>query len=187
MSSVQHLQLIITGNRRPGSLVPVSELPVTTVIICFHNEAWSTLLRTVHSVINRSPYQLVHKILLGYNNLHYMNSNSVSLVDDASTFDNLKSALDNYMKKFDQVEILRLPVRIGLIRARLIGANHTETAVLTFLDSHCECMDGWLEPLLDRISRNPKTVVSPAIDAIREESLHINSNLLMELFISNLT
>ena len=76
------------------------------------------------------------------------------------------------MKRFHQVKIIRLPERIGLIRARLIGVNQTETPVLTFLDSHCECMDGWLEPLLDRISRNPKTVVSPAIDAIREESLH---------------
>ena len=39
-------------------------LPTASVVICFHNEAWSTLLRTVHSVLDRTPDYLLHEIIL---------------------------------------------------------------------------------------------------------------------------
>lgn len=40
------------------------QLPRTSVIIVFHNEGWSSLLRTVHSILNRTPPQFLEEILL---------------------------------------------------------------------------------------------------------------------------
>jgi len=134
----------------------LSDLPATSVVVCFHNEAWSVLLRTVHSILNRSPSQLIDQIVL---------------VDDASTMDHVKDDLDVYMAQFPKVKIVRSPERVGLIRARLLGARHVTAPVITYLDSHCECTEGWLEPLLDRIARNKTNVVCPVIDVIDDDTL----------------
>lgn len=39
-------------------------LPTTSVVIAFYNEAWSTLLRTVHSVLETSPDILLNEVVL---------------------------------------------------------------------------------------------------------------------------
>lgn len=41
-----------------------SDLPSASVVICFYNEALSALLRTVHSVLDRTPSYLLHEIIL---------------------------------------------------------------------------------------------------------------------------
>ncbi|XP_054555704.1 polypeptide N-acetylgalactosaminyltransferase 13 isoform X1 [Talpa occidentalis] len=132
------------------------ELPNTSVVIVFHNEAWSTLLRTVYSVINRSPHYLLSEVIL---------------VDDASERDFLKLTLENYVKNLEvPVKIIRMEERSGLIRARLRGAAASKGEVITFLDAHCECTLGWLEPLLARIKEDRKTVVCPIIDVISDDT-----------------
>lgn len=79
-------------------------------MIVFHNEAWSTLLRTVWSVINRSPRPLLKEIIL---------------VDDASEKDYLGRKLEDYVKMLPvPTFVLRTVNRSGLIRARLLGAKH---------------------------------------------------------------
>ncbi|XP_069838974.1 polypeptide N-acetylgalactosaminyltransferase 3-like [Dendropsophus ebraccatus] len=90
----------------------------------------------------------------------------IILVDDASTDDYLKDALDRYVKQFPIVKIVRQTERKGLISARLLGASIAKGEILTFLDSHCECHDRWLEPLLARIAEKRNVVVCPEIAAI---------------------
>ena len=81
-----------------------SLLPTTSIVIVFHNEAWTTLLRTVHSIINRSPKSLVEEIIL---------------VDDASEQEHLGKDLENYVAKLPvPVHVFRTGTRSGLIRAR---------------------------------------------------------------------
>uniref|UniRef100_A0A1A8NWK3 Polypeptide N-acetylgalactosaminyltransferase n=2 Tax=Nothobranchius rachovii TaxID=451742 RepID=A0A1A8NWK3_9TELE len=126
-------------------------LPTTSVIIVFHNEAWSTLLRTVYSVLHTSPAILLKEIIL---------------VDDASVDDVLKDELDEYLKRLGIVRVVRQRERKGLITARLLGASVATGDTFTFLDAHCECFHGWLEPLLARIAENYTAVVSPDITTI---------------------
>ncbi|KAF7664390.1 hypothetical protein LDENG_00178230 [Lucifuga dentata] len=83
-------------------------LPTTSVIIVFHNEAWSTLLRMVYSVLHTTPAILLSEILL---------------VDDASTDDHLKTHLDDYVQQLKIVRVLRQRERKGLITARLLGVQ----------------------------------------------------------------
>ncbi|XP_064839072.1 polypeptide N-acetylgalactosaminyltransferase 12-like isoform X1 [Oncorhynchus masou masou] len=126
-------------------------LPSTSVVIAFYNEAWSTLLRTVHSVLETSPDRLLREVVL---------------VDDYSDRAHLKEPLENYISNLKKVHLIRARKREGLVRARLLGASIATGDVLTFLDCHCECHKGWLEPLLDRIKEEPSAVVCPVIDVI---------------------
>ncbi|XP_074038741.1 N-acetylgalactosaminyltransferase 7 [Leptinotarsa decemlineata] len=128
------------------------DLPTTSVIIVFHNEGWSVLMRTVHSVLNRSPKHLLKEILL---------------VDDFSDKENLKMKLENYIEQFHgKVRLIRNVQREGLIRTRSRGAQEATGEVIVFLDAHCEVNTNWLVPLLAPIYLDRTTMTVPVIDGI---------------------
>lgn len=132
------------------------ELPNTSIIIIFHNEAWCTLIRTLWSIINRTPSELVKEIIL---------------VDDESELEHLGERLDKYVATLPiPCHVLRQVPRSGLITARLLGAANATGQTMTFLDAHCECAEGWLPPLLARVAVNRYAVPSPTIDIIDDDT-----------------
>jgi len=129
-----------------------TKLPRVSVIIVFHNEGWSPLLRTVHTVIKQSPPEILGEIVM---------------VDDFSAKAHLKEQLDDHLKQFNGlVKVVRNERREGLIRARSIGAQNAKEEVLVFLDAHCEPEPNWLPPLLAPIARNDRISTVPMIDGI---------------------
>ena len=76
----------------------------------------------------------------------------------------------------EKVKLIRATKREGLIRARLIGAEKAKGEILIFLDSHCECSEGWLEPLIDPIARNSNVSTVPVIENIDDNTFEFSSS-----------
>ena len=130
----------------------VNELPTISVVTVFYNEPLSMILRTVHSVLNRTPPQLLKDVVI---------------VNDHSTNEDLDDKLDNYVKLLpEKVRVLRTKKREGLIRARMVGFSVCTGDVVMFQDAHTEANVGWAEPMLLEILKNPKTIVQPEVEVI---------------------
>jgi polypeptide N-acetylgalactosaminyltransferase len=43
--------------------------------------------------------------------------------------------------------------------------------IMVFIDSHCECLPGWLQPLISEIFKDKHVIASPVVDVIQPNSL----------------
>ena len=71
----------------------------------------------------------------------------------------LGQPLEDYIKLLPKVKLLRQPERLGLVKARLRGAEACQAETFTVLDSHIEVQTGWLEPLMRRMKDHPERVM----------------------------
>ncbi|XP_040320117.1 polypeptide N-acetylgalactosaminyltransferase 9 isoform X1 [Herpailurus yagouaroundi] len=137
-----------------------ADLPQISVVFIFVNEALSVILRSVHSVVNRTPSRLLKEVIL---------------VDDNSDSVELKTSLDQYVNRRypGLVKIVRNSRREGLIRARLQGWKAATAPVVGFFDAHVEFGTGWAEPALTRIQEDRRRIVLPAIDNIKYDTFEV--------------
>nr|XP_033777107.1 polypeptide N-acetylgalactosaminyltransferase 17 isoform X1 [Geotrypetes seraphini]XP_033777108.1 polypeptide N-acetylgalactosaminyltransferase 17 isoform X1 [Geotrypetes seraphini] len=138
----------------------VKDLPQISLIFIFVNEALSVILRSVHSAVNHTPAHLLKEIIL---------------VDDNSDEEELKGPLEEYVHKRypGLVKVVRNQKREGLIRARIEGWKAATGQITGFFDAHVEFTAGWAEPVLSRIQENPKRVILPSIDNIKQDSFEV--------------
>ncbi|KAL7012321.1 hypothetical protein ACKWTF_014770 [Chironomus riparius] len=138
------------------------ELPNVSIIIIFYNEVFSVLQRTLHSIVNRTPPELLHEIIL----VNDMSSNS-ELYDPLEDY-----VLDNFPNT--TIRIKNLLERKGLIVTRLEGAEIATGEVLVFFDSHTEVNVNWLPPLLTPIKANRRLATNPTIDYFSPETFKVD-------------
>ncbi|XP_069172165.1 polypeptide N-acetylgalactosaminyltransferase 11 isoform X2 [Procambarus clarkii] len=159
-----HRPIPDTRNKRCMDINYPLQLPAASIVICFYREDHSALLRTIHSILDRTPSHLLREILL---------------IDDTNNENYHAEVLDEIAGISKKISVLQTPQREGLIRARVFGARHASGEVLVFLDSHVEVNVGWLEPLLARVSENRNHVVTPIIDVISPDTFQYTASPLV--------
>lgn len=140
------------------------DLPTVGVVLIYLNEALSILKRALHSIIDRTPKDLLKEIIL---------------VDDNSSNEDLKGDLDAYVKSLEQqnpsVRIIRVrhSEQQGLAYARASGWRAASADVVAILDAHIEVHEQWAEPLLTQIKADRTVVTSPVFDRVNFDDLKV--------------
>nr|KAG5702865.1 hypothetical protein BaRGS_019084 [Batillaria attramentaria] len=165
-SDVIPLNRMVPDSRLEGceKLTYEHDLPTASIIIPFYDEWPSVLLRTVYSIVNRTPRHLLQEVLL---------------IDDKSTMEELGEPLSRYLEDYfprGLVRLLRMPERHGLIRARMRGWEESKGDVVVFFDSHMEVNIDWLQPLLAEIKKDRHTVAMSVLDYIDHDTLEYRFN-----------
>ena len=133
-----------------------------SVVLISYNEAVSVVFRTIYSAINRSPAHLLHEFIL---------------YDDGSVWEESVGPMEVEAKRVKEVPVhfIRNATRGGLMRARTYAAEYATGDILVYLDSHCEVLPGWLEPLIEPIYKDPTAVTCPVIETIQWETMELHS------------
>lgn len=139
-------------------------LPRVSILIIFNNEVFSVFKRTLHSLYNRTPHELIEEVIL---------------VNDHSDLDYLYEPLQSYIDehfpdlKFETINLKR---RVGLMQARVIGAEAAKSDFLFIMEPHCEMTYNWLPPLIEPLLQDHRTVTVPIVDNIEWKELTYYEN-----------
>ena len=139
-------------------------LPRVSIVIIYVNEVFSMFKRTLHSLYNRTPHELIQEVIL---------------VNDNSTLDFLYDPLKEYIDQhFPNLtfNIINLKQRQGLMKARVIGAKAAKSEFVFMMEPHCEMTYNWLPPLIEPLLNEERIVTVPIIDNVECNQLKYYEN-----------
>ncbi|KAL4003745.1 Glycosyl transferase 2 family protein [Acanthocheilonema viteae] len=139
-----------------------------SIVIIYHNEALSVLVRMLNSIFDHTPPKLLKEIIL---------------YDDCSDYDTL---LINHIITYGnhvqwpmkKIIMRRSDERLGLIKSKVYASRVARGDVLIFLDSHCEVTPLWIEPLLLPIQEDSTRVVLPVVDLISAKTFEFSKAMI---------
>lgn len=126
-----------------------------TIIVHFNDYQFYDLKNTIGSLLLHGNMHLIEEIIV---------------VDDASSLDYIVQESIAFFKAIPKSRFLRnrAPEQMGVAKARTLAAKEAHTNYLIFLDCWTICNKGWLEPLLDMLSKDPNTIAVPYQDRIHD-------------------
>ncbi|KAI1721473.1 glycosyl transferase family 2 domain-containing protein [Ditylenchus destructor] len=139
-----------------------------SIIIIYHNEAFSVLVRMINGILRETPGYILTEIIL---------------YDDFSDL-----PIEKHLRKYatevnpewdlNKIKFHRSEKREGLIRSKVYASRLATADVMIFLDSHCEVTPGWVLPLLSEIQEDNHRVVLPVVDLIDPFKFHYSKAMI---------
>ena len=133
-------------------------MPEISIVIVFRDEPISCLLRTIYSILETSPDDLVHEVIL---------------VDDGSENMDLKLAVKIHVSNVKKLKLIENKKSLGLMMARQKGIEAVESEYFIVLDGHIEVTPGWLEPVIYRLVQKPNALLTSHVGVIHRENFKV--------------
>ena len=141
---------------------------LVSVVISYHNELAVLIMRTLTTIMHRTPLNNLLEIIL---------------IDDYSSLNVTQEVLDYASQQRMPVRHLRNSEKLGIAGSRLRGIQEAKGVVVVILDNHMEVSVGWLEPLLNILVTRPGAVAVPVLHMIQETEYKLLSNKVIQPYI----
>lgn len=139
----------------------ISNFPTMSVIITIQNERSGMLAFSIHSILARTPPEILKEIII-------VDDNGMRLPEERSSID--PDEWKHLETLSPKVRIIHHQEKQGCAGSRLTGARNATGEVLFFGDSHIEMYTStWAQHLMLPILENPRT--------LSMQSLHILDDL----------
>ena len=112
--------------------------------------------RTIYSALDNAPTGVIVEVIL---------------VDDGSFHGQYGIDIEVAANLFRSppVKLIRMENQSGPTQSRMAAAEIAIGDALVFLESHCECLPGWLDQLLAEIGTNQRVIAAPVVDTIHAD------------------